>query len=168
MTLDAQKAGADNPSLVDIVTMLDRNKLDFLLPTETLLHQRSGALTHTLRNRGYKIFYHPANVSSHQDFLSEARLPTQLTHPGGGCWLAYTKQNSWSSLVKSLILPPDCPRTATCAVELALLIGAKAVVISCYLSQSMEEHAQVCRELARLPPTLPQHFPMLDGDVQGG
>jgi len=32
LTINAQKAGANNPSLVDIITMLDRHSPDFLFP----------------------------------------------------------------------------------------------------------------------------------------
>ena len=54
MTLNAQKAEAYNPSLADMVTLLGNYTLDFLLMTENPLHSHSKALTHTLRNRGYK------------------------------------------------------------------------------------------------------------------
>ncbi len=82
LTLNIQKARDENPSLADdIVAMLDHHAPNFLLLTETPLHPHSGALTHVLRNQGYKFHLHPANAESHQDILPKARLPSQLTLP---------------------------------------------------------------------------------------
>jgi hypothetical protein len=91
LTIDAQKAGSNSPSFSDIVTILDDHFPDILFFTETPLHTRNGALLHVLRNRGYHIYYHPANVPSRPGTLPEARIPAHLTHAGGGTWLAYTK-----------------------------------------------------------------------------
>jgi len=55
LTINVQKTGANNPSLVDIITMLDLHSPDFLLLTETPLPPQSGALRQALRNRGYRI-----------------------------------------------------------------------------------------------------------------
>ena len=71
--------------------LLDNNDLDVIFLTETPNHTRSGPLTHVLRNKGYHINHHPTNAQSPSDILPEARIPTQLTHPGGGCWLAKKK-----------------------------------------------------------------------------
>jgi hypothetical protein len=109
LTLNAQKAGANSPSLTDIVTVSDLFTLDFLLLVETPLYQHSGTPTHALRNRGYSSHYHPSNAPFQTDVLPEARLPTHLTHSGEGCWPAYRKYSSWSSMVQPLILSADCP-----------------------------------------------------------
>ena len=53
LTINVQKAGANSPSLVDIITMLDHHSPDFLLLTETPLPPHSRALRQALRNRGY-------------------------------------------------------------------------------------------------------------------
>jgi hypothetical protein len=91
LTLNAQKAGPNSPSLSDIVTILDEHSPDVLFLTETPQHNRSGALAHVLRNRGFHIYYHPTNAPSSLDTLPEARTPAHLTHAGGGTWLAYKK-----------------------------------------------------------------------------
>ena len=91
LTVNAQKAGPNSPSLMDIVTTLDEHSPDFLFLTETPQHNRSGALAHVLRNRGFRIHYHPANSPSPPDTLPEARTPAHLTHAGGGTWLACRK-----------------------------------------------------------------------------
>ena len=62
LTINVQKAGANIPSLVDIITMLDQHSPDFLLLTETPLPPNSGALCQTLRNRRYRIHHTPANA----------------------------------------------------------------------------------------------------------
>jgi hypothetical protein len=85
MTLNVRKAGIYSPSLVDIVSLLDLYTPDFVLLTETPLLPNNGARTHILRNMGYKIHYHPINAPSPPDILLEARLPSRLTHAGGGC-----------------------------------------------------------------------------------
>jgi hypothetical protein len=64
--------------------MLDDQSPGILFLTETPLHIRSGALTHVLRNRGYRIHYHSANAPSPPDAIPEARIPDHLTHAGGG------------------------------------------------------------------------------------
>jgi hypothetical protein len=50
--------------------------------------------------------------------------------------------------VTPLSLPQSCPRATTCAVELALQDGSKAAILSCYLPQTVEEHAAACAALA--------------------
>jgi len=55
------------------------------------MHPHSGALFHSLRNRGYRVNHYPSNASFQPDGLPEARLPDHITYPGGGCWLAYKK-----------------------------------------------------------------------------
>jgi hypothetical protein len=159
LTINAQKVGANSPSLTDIVTMLDDHSPDIIFLTETPLHSRSGALTHVLRNRGYTIHYHPANAPSPTDTLTDARTPGHLTHPGGGYLLAYKKHTTWSPMVKPLILPEDGPKTTTCAVELTLLTRAKAAFIACYLPQPPEDLARVCKALAKLPSLPRYHIP---------
>ena len=84
ITINAQKAGANSPSLTDIVTQLDQHFPCFLLLTETHMHPHNGALLHVLRNREYRVHHHPANAPFHPDELPEARLPAQITQPGGG------------------------------------------------------------------------------------
>jgi hypothetical protein len=74
-TINAQKAGANSPSLTDLVTLLDQQSPDFLLIKETPMHPHSGALLHVLRNREYRVHHHPSNASFHPDGLPEARLP---------------------------------------------------------------------------------------------
>ncbi len=68
-------------------------------------------------------------------------------------------------MVHYLTLSVDCPRTTTCAVELALLTGAKAAFISCYLPQPLEDHAQMCKALTSLPTALPHHVLILGWDI---
>jgi hypothetical protein len=167
LTLDAQKAGANSPSMADIIHMIDAHSPDILFLTETPLHTRNMALKRVLTNRGYCIHFHPANAPSPSGGLPEARIPTSLTHAGGGAWIAYKKQTPWSSMVRPLNLPADCPSATTCAVELTLLTGAKAAFIASYLPQPIEEHAQVCKALANLPQTLPHQFLILGGDLHG-
>ena len=77
------------------------------------------------------------------------------------------KRTPWSSMVRPLPLPANCPITTTCAVELTLQTGAKAAFISSYLPQPLEEHAKVCQALANLPKTLPHQILILGGDLQG-
>jgi len=91
LNLDAHKAEAISPSMADIITVLDQHTPDFLFVTETPLHPHSGALVHRLRNWGIRLHCHSSIAPSHQDVLPEAHLPTHLTHPGGGYWLAYKK-----------------------------------------------------------------------------
>ena len=167
LTINAQKAGPNSPSLSDIVTILDEHNPDVLFLTETPQHSRSGALAQVLRNRGFHIHYHPANAPSTPETLPEARTPAHLTQAGGGTWLAYRKDAPWSSMVHTLPLPEDCPSNTTCAVELTLLTCAKAAFISCYLPQSLEAHAEVCKALATLTKTLPHHVLIMGGDLQG-
>jgi len=85
LTINAQNTGANIPSLVDAITILDDHSPYILFLTEAPLHTHNGALTHVLRNRGYSIHHHPANAPSPLDTLLEARIPAHLTHPGGGC-----------------------------------------------------------------------------------
>jgi hypothetical protein len=85
MPLISQKVGASSPSLADSVTILDNYTPNFLLLTEIAFHLHSGALPYTLRNRGYKMHYHPANEPPHLDTLPEARLLLKLIHLGGRC-----------------------------------------------------------------------------------
>ena len=48
LTINAQKAGANSPSLLDVVTMLDDHSPDILFLAETPLNTHIGALTHVL------------------------------------------------------------------------------------------------------------------------
>ena len=132
------------------------------------MHPHCGALLHVLRNREYRVHYHPVNAPFHPDGLPEARLPVQLTHPGGGAWIAYKKHAPWAPLVAPLPLPQSCPRATTCAVELALQNGSKAAILSCYLPQTVEAHAATCDALSQLPGTLPHSLIIMGGDFQGG
>ena len=86
-----QKAGSNRPSQRNIVSLLNLHTPNFLLLTGIPLLPNNGALTHTLRNRGYKIHYQPINAPTLPDTLPEARLPDYLTHSGGGSWIAYIK-----------------------------------------------------------------------------
>jgi len=52
LTINTQKAGANIPSLIDNVTMLDQHSPNLLFLTKNPLHPHSGALPHALRNRG--------------------------------------------------------------------------------------------------------------------
>jgi hypothetical protein len=89
--INVQIVGSTSSSLRNIVSILDLHTLGFLLLTETPSLPNNEALTHTLRNRGYKIHYHPVNAPTPPGTLPEARLPTHLTHSGDGCWIAYRK-----------------------------------------------------------------------------
>ena len=84
ITLNTQKMGTNSPSLTDLVTLLDRHTPEVLLLTETPPLPHQGALTQVLRNRGYKIYYHPVNAPSPKDTLHESRLLTHTIHGGGG------------------------------------------------------------------------------------
>ncbi len=75
LTINAQKAGANSPSLSDVVTMLDDHSPDILFLTETPLHTRSGALKHILRNRGYCIHYHGTTQRMHRPHRTPHRKP---------------------------------------------------------------------------------------------
>ena len=132
LTINAQKAGTNSPSLSDIVTMIDEQLPDVLFITETPCHTRSGALQAVLRNRGFALHYNPANAPSSPDTLPEARIPAHITHPGGGAWLAYRKHAPWSSTVRPLTLPMGSSDSTICAVELTMLTGTKVALISCY------------------------------------
>ena len=55
LTLDAKKVGFNIPSQANIVSLLDLHTPNSILLTETPLLLNNGALTHILRNRGYKI-----------------------------------------------------------------------------------------------------------------
>ena len=114
---------------------MDLHTPDFLFLTETPLAPNNGALTHILRNRGYKLNYQPVNTLKPQDTLPAARLTDHLTHSGGGCWIAYRKYTSWVTHVRPLRLPTDCPLATTCAVEVILHSAAKAIMITSYLRQ---------------------------------
>ncbi len=85
LTLNVRKAGSNIPSPLDTISLLDGHTPNFVLLTETPLLPYNGAFTHVLRNKGYKIHYHPIIAPSPPDILPEARLPEHLTHPGGGC-----------------------------------------------------------------------------------
>ena len=85
LTINVHKTGANSPSLVDIITMLDQHSPDFLFLTETPMHPHCGTLLHTPRNWGYTTHHHPTNAPLQPDGLPEARLPNQITHPCGGC-----------------------------------------------------------------------------------
>jgi hypothetical protein len=71
LTLNAQKAGANSPFMVEIVAMLDQHTSDFLFLTEISIRPHTGSLTNALRNRGYTFYYHPSNVASQNDVLPE-------------------------------------------------------------------------------------------------
>ena len=167
LTINAKKAGANSPSLVDVITMLEQNSSDFLLLTETPLSPHRGALLQSLRNRGYGVHHHPSNAPFQPDGLPEARLSDHIIHPGGGCWLAYKKHTSWTTLVCPLTLPINCPRATTYVVELTLVYGTKAAIISCYLPQPVEAHSNTCAILAQLPHTLSHPLIILGGDLHG-
>ncbi len=85
LTINVHKAGANNPSIVNIITMLNQHAPDFLLLTKTPLPPHKGALLHALRTRGYRIHHTLANAPFQPDGLPEARLPKHIVHPGGGC-----------------------------------------------------------------------------------
>jgi hypothetical protein len=70
-------------------------------------------------------------------------------------------------MVRPLTLPADSPNNTTCAVEIALLTGAKAAIITCYLLQPLEEHAHVCKALVNLAQAFPHHVLIMGGDLQG-
>ena len=53
MNLNKQKAGSHNPSLWDIISVIDRNIPDFLLLAETPSYPRNMAMSQTMRNREY-------------------------------------------------------------------------------------------------------------------
>ena len=76
LTINTQKAGANIPSLVDIVTMMDQHSTDFLFLVETPMHSYSGALLHALRNRGYKIQHHPSTPRSNRTAFHKPASPT--------------------------------------------------------------------------------------------
>ena len=109
LTINVQKAEANNPSLVDIVTILVRHSPDFLFLTETPMHPHNGALIHALRDRDYIIHHHLSNVWFKPDDLPEARLPDHMIRSDGGCWLAYKKHTSWTPMVSPLTLPRLAP-----------------------------------------------------------
>jgi hypothetical protein len=140
LTFNGQKAGSNIPSLVDIVSLLDLHTPEIMLLTETPLLPSSGALTHILRNRGYKIHYHPINGPSSLVILPMARLPDHLTHSGGVCCIAYRKNSTWATHVRTLRLPTNCAPATTCAVEITLHSGKKAAIVDSYLPQPKEEH----------------------------
>jgi hypothetical protein len=133
LTLNVQKAGHSNPSQVDAVSILDTHTPDFHILTDTLLLPHNGALTHILRNKGHKIHFHPTNASSPPDMLLKARLPAHIIRSGNGSWIAHKNHTTWSTNVRPLLLPTDCPKTFTCEVELTLLTGEKAAIIASYL-----------------------------------
>jgi hypothetical protein len=95
-----EEKGDNNPSLADIVTMLDRHTPDFLLLTETPLHPHSEALTHTFRSRGCEMHCIPANAPPHTDTPLEARLLTKLIHTTGDA--SQLTRNKLQSLPLSL------------------------------------------------------------------
>ncbi len=167
ITLNTQKAGHLSPSLVDITMLLDTHNPDVLLLSDTPRTPHQGALTQTLRNRGYRIHYHRLNAPSPPESLPEARLPRTSTHPGGGAWIAYKKTAPWASLARPLNLPKDCPPSITCAIELPLTTGDKVAFIACYLPQHEAEHTAVCTALTRLTEHFPDHTLILGGDFQG-
>ena len=140
-----------------MVTLLDLHTPEVLLLTEIPLHPHQGALTQVLRSRGYKTHYHQMNTPSHKVTLPEARLPIHTTHNGGGCWISYNKQTPWVTTVRNLTLPGTCPKVTTCAIELTLHTMTNAVIIVCYLPQTLEDHPQTCKALSRLTNTLPHH-----------
>ena len=70
-------------------------------------------------------------------------------------------------MVHTLTLPEDGPNNNICAMEIVLLSGAKATLISCYLPQPVETHAKVCKALANLTRALTYHVLIIGGDLQG-
>jgi len=83
--INVQQSGPNKPSLTDIVSVWDLQTPDFILLTETPLRPKHDALTHTLRNRGYKIHYQSVNAPTPRDTLPEVRLPDYFNHSGGDC-----------------------------------------------------------------------------------
>ena len=71
-------------------------------------------------------------------------------------------------MVQLLILFLEYPKATTCAMELTIPTGAKAVIIACYLPQPVEDHTQVCEALARLTTTLPHHLLVMGRDLHVG
>jgi hypothetical protein len=70
-------------------------------------------------------------------------------------------------MVSPLTLPHNCHSATICAVELTLDNDTKAIIISCYLPQSVDAHSLTCASLAQLPHTLPHSLIILGGDLQG-
>jgi hypothetical protein len=147
---------------------MDLNTPDFLLLTETPPLPHSGALKHTLRNRGYNIHSHPVNAPTPPDTLPEARLPTHLTHSGGGYRIAYRKHTRWATHVRLLWPPIEYPLATTCVVEITLHSGEKAAIIANYLPQPKDELERARQALARIPRALPHHLLILEGDLHDG
>jgi hypothetical protein len=106
LTLNVQKTGSTNPSLSDIVSLLDLHTPDFLVLTETPSLPYNGALTQVLRNMEYNIHYNPVHAPTPPDTLPEARLPTHLTHSWGGL----LTKNIWAG--RNTSAPSGCPRIA--------------------------------------------------------
>ena len=154
-TIITQNTRANNPSLVDIVKVPDQHS------PETPMHPYSGALLHAPRNRGYAVHHHPPNAPLQPDGLQEARLSDYITHPGGGCRLAYKKHTSWTPLVSPLNLPRNCRSATTCAVELTFFNGTKAAIISYYLPQMVEANSITCDAMSQLPHSLPHSLIIL-------
>ena len=71
-------------------------------------------------------------------------------------------------MVSPLTLPQTYPSATSCAVELTLLNGAKAAIVSCDLPQTLKAHAITCDALSQLPHTLPHSLIILGGSLQGG
>ena len=111
------------------------------------------------------IHHTPAKAPFQPEGLPEARLPEQIVHPRGGCWLVYKKHTSWMPLVSPLTLPHTCHRATVCAVELTMDNGTKAAIISCYIPQTVEAHSLTYAALAQLPRTLTHSLIILGGSL---
>ena len=159
--LNTQKTGPNSPSLVGIFSLIDSHTPGFLSLTESPLQSNNWTRAHILHHMGYTVHYHPTYAPSPSDTLPDARIPTKITHLGGGYWIAYKKHRSWSANVRPLLLTMDCPKPTTSAVELTLHTEARACVIASYLSQLVEDHARVCHALAHLFSSLPHHVLIL-------
>ncbi len=138
-----------------MVSLIDLHTPNFLLLAETLSLHNDGALTHTLRNRGYTMYYQPINAPTPPDALPEARFSNHLTHSGDGCWITYRKYTSWATHVRHLRLPIYCPLATTCVVEVTLHSGEKAAIIARHLPQPIDDHEKALGRLPQGPPASP-------------
>jgi hypothetical protein len=88
LILNGQKAGANSPSLADIITMTyQRIPYYFLFFTGTPLRPNSGALIHSLRNQGYSIHYLRPTPHPHRTFSQRpVFLPTSRTRGMDDGW----------------------------------------------------------------------------------
>jgi len=141
--------------------VIENHEPGLLLLAETPMVPHIGALTRAFNNIGYKIHFNPVNAPSPLGTLPEARLSTHTTHNGRACLIEYRKLAPWATTVRNLPLPENCPRAATCAIELNLQSGAKAAIGACCLPQSEEDHAKTCMAFSLLTSTLPHPIMIL-------